>query len=227
MASTSTPAKPTLKILPCIPADASLIARGLYTCFPAEWWARKEPPERAPTSADARTHSLAQRILPTITHTHTHWLKAVTPSGEVAGIACWRSPGAPVHGLFRRDATTRFGWAETMGWSDADLDAMWSHVAGDKWNGTMEKDDECRAAVLDGEPHWYLTPLFVWPQWQGKGVASALLRWAFEQADATEPPTPIYLESQPSSMALYEHVGFQWIGENRFLRRGPSDARVE
>ena len=77
----------------------------------------------------------------------------------------------------------------------------------------------------EGWPEEGLT-LVVAPRKHAPGLNS-LLRWAFEQADATVPPTPIWLESQPSSMAMYEHVGFQWIGENRFLRRGPGGAKAE
>lgn len=107
-----------------------------------------------------------------------------------------------------------------MGWSDAELDELFAHVDDEAWSGTFIKNDEVREKLVT-EPHWYLTTLFTWPEWQGRGVAKRLLSWAIDQADATEPPTPLYLESSDLARAIYTHVGFVPQGPKNFLRRGP------
>jgi GNAT superfamily N-acetyltransferase len=213
---------PNISVVPCTPADAHQIAHGLYTCFPPEWWASKEPPTRAPTDPAARTHAMAQRILPSLSQPGLHWIKAVTSTGDLAGVACWVAPGAPIHSHFRRDAIGAFAWDEKMGWSAEDVDAMWSHVDQANWSDRFKMDDQRRVDVLEGEPHWYLAPLFTMPEFRGCGAARALLEWAIHQADAESPPTAMWLESRPDAMGLYEKVGFKRLGQYWFLRRGPS-----
>ncbi|KAJ4314347.1 hypothetical protein N0V94_006507 [Neodidymelliopsis sp. IMI 364377] len=220
--------KPEIKILPCTPSDAAKIAEGLYTCFPVEWWTPKEPPLLHPTDPAARAHALAQRLLPTITHPNNHWLNAVTPTGDVAGMACWIAPGAPIHSLLRRDAVTTFNWDKKMGWSTEDIDAMWSHVNDTNWSEQMKKQDEVRADVLGDEAHWYLGSVFTWPEARGTGAAKKLIEWAIEQADAQDPVTPMWLESRPTARGLYEKMGFRpVVGEYYFVRRGPIEEGKE
>ena len=212
----------TLSILPCTPEDAPKIAEGFYTCFPPHWWAPKEPPTRPPTDPAARTHAMAQRLLPSLSHPGLNWIKAVTPAGDMAGIACWVAPGTPIYNHFRRDAVAALGWDAKMGWSAADVEALWSHVDDANWSERFKADDARRDEAFNGEPHWYLAPLFTWPEFRGVGAARALLEWAINQADAQTPPTPMWLESRPNAMGLYEKMGFQRMGQYWFLRRGPS-----
>jgi GNAT superfamily N-acetyltransferase len=164
---------------------------------------------------------LAQRLLPSLSQPGLHWIKAVTPSGDIAGIACWVAPGAPIHNHFRRDAVDAFAWDRNMGWSADDVDALWTHVDQANWSERFKMDDERRADGLQGEPHWYLAPLFTWPEFRGIGAARALLEWAITQADAETPPTPMWLESRPDAMGLYEKMGFKRLGQYWFSRRGP------
>jgi GNAT superfamily N-acetyltransferase len=69
-------------------------------------------------------------------------------------------------------------------------------------------------ALEDGhpkEPHWYLKAIGVDPAWQGRGVASLLLRSRLNRCD--QDGQPAYLEaSQPDGLALYEHFGFRRTG---------------
>jgi len=61
------------------------------------------------------------------------------------------------------------------------------------------------------EPHWYLKAIGVEPAWQGRGVASLLLRSRLERCD--QDGQPAYLEaSKPDGVCLYEHFGFRRIG---------------
>lgn len=195
-------------------------AEGFYTCFPDDWWAPKEPPELRPTP-EIRRERMAKRLLPMFSHPDVNWIKAVhVPSGAIMGAACWAGPSLPCHGVLRRSAATFYGWQENMGWTDAEVDEMWSGVDDDKWSAHFAKDDLAREE-LTGGPHWYLAPLMTWPEWQGKGVGRKLLNWAMEQADATVPPTTMFLESRPNARAVYIHCGFEPHAEYRFMRRGP------
>ena len=61
------------------------------------------------------------------------------------------------------------------------------------------------------EPHWYLKAIGVDPAWQGRGVASLLLRPRLNRCD--QDGQPAYLEaSQPDGISLYEHFGFRRTG---------------
>lgn len=187
-----------------------------------------EGTERRPDHI-TRVKRLAQRLTPSFRNPHMRWVKAVlTSTGQVIGIAGWMGPENPeIHNIFRRSATEHYGWQELMGWSDADIAEMWDHVDLSKWEAKMERDDGTRKAVMGDEPHWYLAPLLTWPEFQGRGVGKKLLTWAIEQADATEPVTPMYLESAPTARAVYMHVGFvlQEDEKGNFVRRGPATVK--
>ena len=205
--------------LPCLtPAQAE----GLYLCFPESFWTRKEPLHLRPASDEIRVQRLAKRIEPSMSQPGFHWIKAVhIPSSTIIGAAGWADPSLPLHNPFRRDGIAFFGWQEKMGWSDADVEQLFAHVDDVAWNGNLAKYDEVRRNFFGDEKHWYLDSLFTWPGWQGRGVAKKLLAWAIDQADATSPPTPMYLETSPPGRAVYEHVGFVPHGEYEMHRRGP------
>jgi GNAT superfamily N-acetyltransferase len=66
--------------------------------------------------------------------------------------------------------------------------------------------------------HYYLPILGVSPEWQGKGLGTALLRPVLGRCDRED--VPAYLEaSSPRNRALYERHGFEVTGE---LRSGDS-----
>jgi GNAT superfamily N-acetyltransferase len=171
---------------------------------------------------------MAKRLLPALKYTpHTYFIKAVLAStGETVGLAGWTGPGNPcIHNIFRRSAIDYYGWKEKMGWTDAEIDEMWSHVSDENWSVQFGKDDDTRKEIFGDEPHWYLAPLLTWPEYQSRGVGKRLLNWAIDQADKTEPLTPMYLESAPTARAVYMHVGFVPQGAYNFVRRGPAVVR--
>jgi GNAT superfamily N-acetyltransferase len=219
-----------IRIELCTERDAEKIAQGLYLCFPSSWWEKKEPLDLRPQSEDElqiRIQRMAARLTPAISDPNHSFIKAVlTATGEIVGIAGWTRPSNPgVHNMFRRSAIEHYGWQSKMGWSDEELDTMWSHVSDETWNVQFGKDDETRREVMEGQPHWYLAPLLTWPEYQGRGVGKRLMNWAIEQADKTDPITPMYLESRPSARAVYMHLGFLPKGEYNMLRRGPAVVR--
>jgi GNAT superfamily N-acetyltransferase len=69
-------------------------------------------------------------------------------------------------------------------------------------------------------PHWYLAFMGVAPEWQGKGLGTALMLPALETLDGAG--TPAYLESStPRSRALYQRNGFEVTGEFNLPSAGP------
>ncbi|KZM23409.1 uncharacterized protein EKO05_0003951 [Ascochyta rabiei] len=206
--------------------DAYRIAEGLYTCFREAWWEKREPLHLRPENNETRVERMAKRIQPSFSQPGMHWIKAVhVPTSTIIGAAGWAGPTLPLHHIYRRSAMTFFGWQEKLGLSDSEIDDLFAHIDDEAWSGGFAKDDDARREVLGEEPHWYLAPLMTWPEWQGRGVAKKLLNWAIEQADAQDPPTPMYLESAPTARAVYMHVGFEPQGEHNFLRRGPKVVR--
>jgi len=67
------------------------------------------------------------------------------------------------------------------------------------------------ARVHPHQPHWYLAYIGVEPDWQGRGVGSALLRSRLAICD--EELADAYLESSKlANVPLYQHFGFQPTG---------------
>jgi GNAT superfamily N-acetyltransferase len=70
------------------------------------------------------------------------------------------------------------------------------------------------------EPHFYLPVIGVAPEWQGKGIGTALLRPMLERCDLEG--LPAYLEaSSERNRACYERNGFEVRGELRVPKGGP------
>jgi ribosomal protein S18 acetylase RimI-like enzyme len=85
-------------------------------------------------------------------------------------------------------------------------------------------------ALLDSlhphEPdHWYLPMAGVAPDWQGRGIGSALLRPVLERCDADG--LPAYLEATTErNRAMYERNGFEVMDEYRLWGGGPTGWRM-
>ncbi|QVQ54069.1 GNAT family N-acetyltransferase [Spiractinospora alimapuensis] len=66
---------------------------------------------------------------------------------------------------------------------------------------------DAMVAAAPRRPHWYLSDLATEPRYQGRGVASAILRSGIRRAEADG--LPIYLESSKTeNIPVYEHFGF-------------------
>ncbi len=69
-------------------------------------------------------------------------------------------------------------------------------------------------------PHYYLAFVGVNPQWQGRGLGTAVLAPVLERCDRER--VPAYLESSsPRSQALYERNGFKVTEEFKFAKSAP------
>ncbi|KAF2743625.1 acyl-CoA N-acyltransferase [Sporormia fimetaria CBS 119925] len=211
-----------LRVEYCTEADAEQIAVGMYEAFGEGWWGSIEPQAMRPPLESTRVSRLAKRVRGTFSNPDMHWLKAVyVPTNSIAGIAGWMGPDHPFHNIWLRSAAEFFGWAEKCKWSEADMEDMWAGTDKEAWDEKFLKYERVRKEIVGEEKHWYLAPLFTFPEFQGKGVASLLLRWAIEKADATDPVTPLYLESSLAGYPIYKRFGFVPIKDYNMLRRGP------
>ncbi|KAJ5157739.1 Acyl-CoA N-acyltransferase [Penicillium canariense] len=77
----------------------------------------------------------------------------------------------------------------------------------DRFFGTM---DGHHREFMEGRPHYYLEILAVHSSYQGRGLASKLLRWGLARAD--EEAVEVYLSSSPDGRPLYQKYGFQAVG---------------
>ncbi|KAH5529798.1 hypothetical protein HBI29_021010 [Parastagonospora nodorum] len=205
-------------ILPCTPADASMLASCLYTSFPSTFWDLVEPPSQRPLPA-IRLALMAKRLLPSLSDPAIQWIKAVhAPTDECMGMACWTLPGSAVHNPLRKSAIAFYAWDAKMRWTQHDVEEMFAHVCAEQWDVPIARNDRLRAQFFKGHAHWYLSPVCTWPKWQGLGVGKKLLAWALERADRTG--TPVYLRSAPEARGFYERVGFEEVEEGVFVRRG-------
>jgi len=116
---------------------------------------------------------------------------------EVAGVACWLSPGQAEMNLWR-SLRTGFALPRAV--------IAFPKEARERMLGMVEHMDKVHKQTMD-RPHWYLWMIGVKPGSQGQGLGSSLLRPVLNQADAES--TPCYLETETeSNVAFYEKRGF-------------------
>lgn len=70
---------------------------------------------------------------------------------------------------------------------------------------------EMREKLFGGRPYIYCHVAAVEPQHQGRGAGAALASWVIEGCEKFR--LPVYFESSPSVVGLYELLGFQRIPE--------------
>ena len=74
--------------------------------------------------------------------------------------------------------------------------------------------------LLPEQPHWYLQSIGTDPDFQRRGLASALLTPVLERCDAER--MPAYLETlKARNVAIYERFGFRVTGEIDLPLGGP------
>ncbi len=77
------------------------------------------------------------------------------------------------------------------------------------------------AEVHPAEAHWYLEVLGTHPDWQRRGIASAVLAPVLGHCDADG--LPAYLETQrESNVPFYRRHGFEVIGTKQLSNGGPN-----
>jgi len=148
---------------------------------------------------------------------------------EFLGFAGWQTPERkPLMNLFRRDAVDKLNFAKRVGWTEGEVEEMWSNVDTSLCDAALGGYDAVRHEIMDDEGHWFLAPLWVFPEHQGQGVAGLLLRHVMAIADSYSPPQPMYLEAHPTARPIYERLG--WVGcegkKFAMVRRGPKTDMV-
>ena len=110
------------------------------------------------------------------------------------------------------DGVSTAVWAPPGRWEfdDAQMRIMagpFAEAAGDRVDRAVHAFQEM-AGVHPDEHHWYLEGLGTHPDWQRRGLASAVLRPMLERCDAES--VPAYLETQREvNVPFYRRHGFE------------------
>ncbi|OCK84084.1 hypothetical protein K432DRAFT_321022 [Lepidopterella palustris CBS 459.81] len=230
---------------PVTEEDLLSLSEGYHAAFPKEWYDKLEPPNLRPTDARIRHQRFATRMIPWLKEPHVLMTKAVlhpsSPSfdpsnpNRVIGHAGWLAPERTrdqILNFWRRDACEKLGWCEKMGWSKEEEAELWAGTNVEAWQENFLQYDRIRADRMRevAEGHWFLAPLWVVPDFQGRGVASLLLKEVIEIADRADPPQAMYLEAMPAARAIYERFGYRGVegeGHDFVMIRWPKDGDVK
>jgi len=180
--------QPGMTVRPATSADikplAAVLARAFYDDPPFMWLL----PE--PKSRPVRLRRLFAVILRLEALPHQA-VEVACAGDEIVGGAIWMPPGH---------------WLPSV---SAQLRALppYVYTLGRRF-GAGAALNRAMARVHPSEPHWYLHAIGVDPGYQGRGVASILIRSRLQRCD--QAGQPAYLESsKPANVPLYEHFGFQ------------------
>ena len=116
-------------------------------------------------------------------------------------------------------------WAPPEAWSfsEEQIETMagpFAEAAGDRIDRALGAFIEL-AEVHPHEPHWYLGCLGTHPDWQRRGIASAVLAPVLGHCNAE--CLPAYLETQrESNVPFYRRHGFEVIGTRKLSNDGPN-----
>ncbi len=177
-------------------ADVSRIAETLARAFdddPVATFAFPEPRRRAKGLARFFSIELRTEYVPE---------GEVYTNGTLTGAALWAHPGTPRPGV--RALISLFPMLRYIG------SRAWPML---KLLGAVE-------SLHPREPHYYLGVLGTDPDWQGRGIGSALISPVLERCDAEG--IPAYLESSKErNVAFYVRHGFEVTREVQPVRDGP------
>jgi GNAT superfamily N-acetyltransferase len=116
-------------------------------------------------------------------------------------------------------------WAPPEAWafSEEQIEMMsepFAEAAGERVDRALGVLIEM-AEVHPSEPHWYLEGLGTHPDWQRRGIASAVLAPVLGKCDADG--LPAYLETQrESNVPFYRRHGFEVIGMKQLSNGAPN-----
>ena len=173
------------KVVPASFDDRERLADVLARAFqddPVSGWVFPDPQDRA------RRHRGFTGVF--LDHALANGQVDTTP--ERNGVALWISVGP--------------GDSEPEGLEEALRSAL-----GPAWHNFSLLGEQMDANHPHDRRHWYLQFIAVDPEFQARGVGTALIRHRLAEFDAAE--IPAYLESSsPRNFSLYEQLGFRKIG---------------
>ncbi|KAB2575427.1 Puromycin N-acetyltransferase [Lasiodiplodia theobromae] len=92
------------------------------------------------------------------------------------------------------------------------------------WDVQISMMKEAESKVFGEDKNfWYLATLSCHPDYQGKGLGAALVKWGLEQAE--KDGVPVYLEATPSGKFLYAKLGFETVIEYDMARYVPEGVK--
>jgi GNAT superfamily N-acetyltransferase len=90
---------------------------------------------------------------------------------------------------------------------------------------TLERRGELYRALSAGaaknvqEPHWNLSPIFILPSFQGKGIGSALIRKQLAVIDTAGLPVTLTTQ-EAKNITIYERYGFRVVSDDEIGSSG-------
>ncbi|PYH89687.1 acetyltransferase, GNAT family [Aspergillus ellipticus CBS 707.79] len=192
---TTVPQGPQLEVSLAEPSDSAALTEVFLRAFSDDFNLRLFP-----CTPDVRSwwveHFRRDIELARSQHPSCAVLKVVGEGGVIAGFAKWQLP-------FVSASSATNGEEAKVHWpasSDSELC--------DRFFGDIHAE---RQKKMGGQPHYYLDMLGTSPDFNGRGIGSALLRWGLERAD--EAGVDTFLASTPQGRPLYEKYGFGVVRE--------------
>ncbi|BCR87273.1 GNAT family N-acetyltransferase [Aspergillus chevalieri] len=119
--------------------------------------------------------------------------------GEIAAFAIWKFPNGQ-----SREKQKEVGQEEEEDrWPQSSDPTLCQRFFG----GMAAK----RGEYMGLKPHYYLDMLGTHPSYNGKGIASMLLKWGLDRADNDK--VPVFLSASPAGKPVYERRGFRVVQE--------------
>jgi ribosomal protein S18 acetylase RimI-like enzyme len=98
-------------------------------------------------------------------------------------------------------------------WSSVSAKAQEEYITSPRYRYTLALSDSVLAGFIAIRDVGHVFHLFVAPEFQGRGLASALWNMAKNQANESGHSGPFTVNSSLTAISVYEHFGFQKIGE--------------
>ncbi|KAB8343037.1 hypothetical protein FH972_022631 [Carpinus fangiana] len=154
---------------------------------------------------------------------------AFAPAGEIVGCLRWlrhtaREDAAAAADLWERPMTA---WERLEGWL-AWAEMQWDTTSRVNRSVLWDRSDTFRKSIaksttfdpLAKTTHWHLSNLAVVPQYQRRGIATALVQWGLDHAASEtadrkregKVPVPVTLVASIAGLPLYARLGFKVVG---------------
>ncbi|KAK2813729.1 hypothetical protein FQN50_000127 [Emmonsiellopsis sp. PD_5] len=180
-------------------SDWDEILDGHYRAFAEEAFCGLR---RGPDTPQNRQIFKQQLVDGYLTQSNSVWLKVIDVNNErkILGVANYKVK--PTYVPLEK--------------TEPDAEMVWLEDAEDKRIlAAMITDIVARRLRNVKEGHIFLETLFVLPEFQGRGIASQLLKWGRDLADHLM--VPIWLESSIEAHNLYLHHGFDDVEPSRMV----------